>query len=606
MCGIVGYIGERDSAEVLLDGLSKLEYRGYDSAGVAIFEDDIIKVVKAKGKLENLCKKLNTSERPSGHCGIGHTRWATHGEPSDINSHPHSGNRVTLVHNGIIENYIGLKDSLKAKGYEFYSETDTEVAAKLIDYHYKSDPFEAIVDAMARIRGSFAFGILFKEFPDRIYAVRKDSPLIIGVGKGENFIASDIPAILKYTKDYYLLGENEIAVVESDTVKIYNIDGEPIEKQIMTATWDIEAAEKSGFPHFMLKEIYDQPKAVRDTISSRIVDGLPSLNDGNDAKINYKTVGKVHIVACGTAMHAGMVGKNLIEQLARTSVEVDIASEFRYRQPILGKDDLVIIISQSGETADSLAALRLAKSQGVKTLAVVNVVGSSIAREAEAVLYTWAGLEIAVASTKAYSVQVAVMYLIAVKMGLEKGKLSENEAKELCTYISQLPKYIDKALLQAENCQHLASIFQNTHDLFFIGRGLDYSVSLEGSLKLKEISYVHSEAYASGELKHGPISLIVSGTPVIAVATQKNLFEKTVSNVKEVKARGAHVLMLCREGEKDALSVADHVIELPDMPDIFMASMSVIPLQMFAYYMSVLRGADVDKPRNLAKSVTVE
>ena len=604
MCGIVGYIGKKDSSEVLLDGLSKLEYRGYDSAGIAVFENNVIKVVKSKGRLANLRNKLNEVGALKGNCGIGHTRWATHGEPSDVNSHPHSGEKVTIVHNGIIENYLSLRESLISKGYKFLSDTDTEVAAKLLDYCYHGDPLKAIANALSRIRGSYALGMLFADFPEHIYAVRKDSPLIVGAGIGENFIASDIPAILKYTREYYLLEENEIAEITSGGIEFYNLDGEILAKEKLTATWDIEEAEKSGFEHFMLKEIFDQPKALRDAISPRLTTGLPVFSPDDD-KI-FKCVERVHIVACGTAMHAGMVGKSAIEQLSRIPCEVDVASEFRYRNPILGKNDLVIIISQSGETADTLAALRLAKRQGIRTLAVVNVVGSSIAREADFVVFTWAGLEIAVASTKAYSVQLAVMYLIAVRFGLEKGMLEEAAATELCAQIEKLPDMAAKVLLQKENCQHLASIYQNTHDLFFIGRGMDYYASMEGSLKLKEISYVHSEAYPAGELKHGTISLIVKDTPVIAIATQQELFEKTISNIKEVKARGASVLLLCRESEKSGAEIADHVILLPDMPNLLMPSLVVIPLQLFAYYMSVMRGCDVDKPRNLAKSVTVE
>ena len=588
----------------MLDGLSKLEYRGYDSAGIAVFENNVIKVVKSKGRLANLRNKLNEVGALKGNCGIGHTRWATHGEPSDVNSHPHSGEKVTIVHNGIIENYLSLRESLISKGYKFLSDTDTEVAAKLLDYCYHGDPLKAIANALSRIRGSYALGMLFADFPEHIYAVRKDSPLIVGAGIGENFIASDIPAILKYTREYYLLEENEIAEITSGGIEFYNLDGEILAKEKLTATWDIEEAEKSGFEHFMLKEIFDQPKALRDAISPRLTTGLPVFSPDDD-KI-FKCVERVHIVACGTAMHAGMVGKSAIEQLSRIPCEVDVASEFRYRNPILGKNDLVIIISQSGETADTLAALRLAKRQGIRTLAVVNVVGSSIAREADFVVFTWAGLEIAVASTKAYSVQLAVMYLIAVRFGLEKGMLEEATATELCAQIEKLPDMAAKVLLQKENCQHLASIYQNTHDLFFIGRGMDYYASMEGSLKLKEISYVHSEAYPAGELKHGTISLIVKDTPVIAIATQQELFEKTISNIKEVKARGASVLLLCRESEKSGAEIADHVILLPDMPNLLMPSLVVIPLQLFAYYMSVMRGCDVDKPRNLAKSVTVE
>lgn len=603
MCGIVGYIGEKNCVDVLLDGLSSLEYRGYDSAGVAIFEDDGIKTVKSCGRLSALREKLDRDGAPSGECGIGHTRWATHGRPSDENAHPHSCGRVTLVHNGIIENYTSLKESLLEKGRAFLSDTDTEVAAQLIDYYYRGDPLEAIRHALERIRGSYAFGIIFADRPDSIYAVRKDSPLIVGAGKGENFIASDIPAILKYTRDYYLLEENEVAVLSRGGVEFRNLDGEKLAKELMTATWDISAAQKGGYRHFMLKEIFEQPKAVRDTVSPRIVEGkvvFEGLEEGE-----FRDVDRIHIVGCGTAMHAGMVGKYTIESLARVPVDVDIASEFRYRDPIFGKNDYLIIISQSGETADTLAALRLARSRGIKTLAIVNVVGSSISREADRVIYTWAGPEIAVASTKAYSVQLSVMYMLAFRIAFEKGTISKEEYAGFCSALSELPGVLEKTLGQQENCQRLASIFQNTHSLFFIGRGLDYAVSLEGSLKLKEISYIHSEAYAAGELKHGPISLIVDGMPVIAVATQKKLTEKTVSNIKEVKARGANVLLICREGAAGG-DIADEHIELPDLPDIFMPSLAALPLQMLAYYMAVLRGCDVDKPRNLAKSVTVE
>ena len=604
MCGIVGYTGARDSADVLLEGLSKLEYRGYDSAGIAVFEDQGVRIVKSKGRLSQLRKRLDEVGKPSGTCGIGHTRWATHGEPSDVNAHPHTSGNVTLVHNGIIENYIKLKEYLTEKGYSFESDTDTEVAAKLIDYLYHGNPVKAIADALARIRGSYAFGILFRDLPGRVYAVRKDSPLIVGAGTGENFIASDIPAILKYTRNYYLLDENDIAEITTDHVHFYNIDGERLHKEMLTATWDVSAAEKGGFPHFMLKEIFEQPKALRDTISSRLQDGLPVLIEGRSS--NLRGVRQVHIVACGTAMHAGMVGKYAIEQLARVPTQVDIASEFRYRNPILSRDDLVVIISQSGETADTLAALRLAKQRGVRTLAVVNAVGSSIAREADEVIYTWAGPEIAVASTKAYSVQLAVMYMLAVRLGLDKGTIPEEQARAYCADIGRLPEMAEKVLELKERCQYLASVYQNAHHIFFIGRGMDYAASMEGSLKLKEISYIHSEAYAAGELKHGTISLIVDGMPVIAIATQQELVEKTVSNIKEVKARGANVLLLCRGSETEGAQVADNTILLPDMPDFLMPSLSVIPLQLFAYYMAVLHGCDVDKPRNLAKSVTVE
>jgi glucosamine--fructose-6-phosphate aminotransferase (isomerizing) len=606
MCGIVGYIGEKQSAEVLLDGLSKLEYRGYDSAGIAVFENDVVSVVKTKGKLNNLKKKLKEDGAPIGTCGIGHTRWATHGEPSNVNSHPHSGGRVTIVHNGIIENYSTLKEELIKKGYSFLSDTDTEVAARLLDYYYDGEPLNAITAAIARFRGSYALGMLFSDYPDRIYAVRKDSPLIVGLGKGENFIASDIPAILKYTREYYLLEENEIAVITKDTVDICDIAGNAIEKEKMIATWDVEAAEKGGFDHFMLKEIFDQPKALRDTISPRLVDGLPLLDFGTTASGGFEDVERVHIVACGSAMHVGMVGKNAIEQLSRIPTEVDVASEFRYRNPVFGKNDLVVIISQSGETADTLAAQRLAKTHGVKTLAVVNVVGSSIAREADRVIYTWAGSEIAVATTKAYSVQMAVLQLLAIRLGLDKGTLSKEAARNLCSYIEKLPEAVNKLLEQKEKCHELAKVYYKANNIFFIGRGMDYAVSMEGSLKLKEISYIHSEAYPAGELKHGTISLIVKDRPVVAIATQKDLVEKTISNIKEVKARGAKILLVTRESEHIDAEIANDTILLPEFPDILMPSLAIIPLQMFAYYMAVERECNVDQPRNLAKSVTVE
>jgi glucosamine--fructose-6-phosphate aminotransferase (isomerizing) len=603
MCGIVGYIGDKNITKVLIDGLRNLEYRGYDSAGIAIFENNDIRVIKTKGRLSNLEKKIKDEGYPTGTCGIGHTRWATHGEPSDVNSHPHGSDRVVVVHNGIIENYMQLKEKLISHGYSFASETDTEVAAKLIDYFYKGDPFAAITDALSRLKGSYALGIMFRDFPNTIYAVRKDSPLIVGLGENENFIASDMPAILKYTREYYLIDENEIAILTTDAVKIYSIDGDEIQKEKRTATWDVAAAEKGGYPHFMLKEMFEQPRALRDTIFSRIKDGLPSVLENIP---NLENIKNIRVVACGSAMHAGMVGKFAIEELSRVPVEVDIASEFRYRNPILSNEDLVIIISQSGETADTLAALRLAKFKGAYTVAIVNVVGSSIAREADSIIYTHAGPEIAVATTKAYSVQVAVMYIVGVKLALVKGLIDEAKAKELCETISSIPESVEKILKTTENLQHLASYYQNAKNLFFIGRGMDYASSMEGSLKLKEISYIHSEAYPAGELKHGTISLIVEGMPVIAIATQEELYEKTISNVKEVKARGANVLLICREGTIGAENIADNVIYLPNLPNMFMPSPTVVALQLFAYYISVLRGCDVDKPRNLAKSVTVE
>ncbi|PWN00463.1 MAG: glutamine--fructose-6-phosphate transaminase (isomerizing) [Massilioclostridium sp.] len=606
MCGIVGYVGKQNATDVLIDGLRKLEYRGYDSAGIAVFENHKIVIEKAKGRLDNLEQKMEETHRPAGHCGIGHTRWATHGEPSDVNSHPHGNERVTIVHNGIIENYQQLKEKLEHRGYSFLSETDTESVAKLLDYYYSGDPIETLQKVISAIQGSYALGVMFKDNPGTIYAIRKESPLIVGVGKGENFIASDVPAIIKYTKDYYLLDENEIAVLTQDSVHVYDLDGEEIQKELHTANWDVEAAEKGGYPHFMIKEIHEQPSAFRNTVSPRIIDGLPDLQLENLSDEQLKTIERIHIVACGTAMHAGMVGKYVIEEMARIPVDVDVASEFRYRNPILGKNDLVVIISQSGETADTLAALRLAKQQGVPTLAIVNVVGSSIAREADSVCYTWAGPEIAVASTKAYMVQLSVMYLLAAKFSQLKGTLSENEVRSFCGKLMEIPDLLETVLEQADNCQYFASKFQNARDLFFIGRGVDYSLSLEGSLKLKEISYIHSEAYAAGELKHGTISLITDEVPVVAIATQQALYEKMISNVKEVKARGAKVLLICREDAPEQKDITSYQLRIPLVDDILMPLLTTVPLQLFAYYTAVLRGCDVDKPRNLAKSVTVE
>lgn len=607
MCGIVGYVGNKPAANILVDGLEKLEYRGYDSAGIAVMENNAINVIKSKGRLKNLEQKMAQNGIPGGTIGIGHTRWATHGEPSDINSHPHGNKRVTIVHNGIIENYAQLKEKMLGKGYEFLSETDTEVIAVLLDFYYNGNPIETITRVIDNLRGSYALGVMFVDFPETLYAVRKDSPLIVGVGDHENFIASDIPAILKHTRRYYLLEENEIAVLQSDQVVIVDHDNEPIEKELFTATWDIEAAEKGGYPHFMLKEIYEQPVALTNTLSPRIVNGLPDFGIKALSNDLLKSFQRIYIVACGTAMHAGMVGKTVIEQLSRVPVEVDVASEFRYRNPILSKEnDLVIIISQSGETADTLAALRLAKDQGVHTLAIVNVVGSSIAREANSVLFTWAGPEIAVASTKAYSVQVAMMYLFAIQLAYLKGTIDEEKTKKLCNELMGIPSLVEKTLHTADSCQFYASKFQNARDIFFIGRGLDYSLSLEGSLKLKEISYIHSDAHQAGELKHGTISLITDDMPVIALATQSALMEKMISNIREVITRGAKVLLVYQGASKPMEGLTEFMIELPDCDDFFAPLLAVIPLQLFAYYTAVLRGCDVDKPRNLAKSVTVE
>ncbi len=606
MCGIVGYIGDKDCADVLVDSLEKLEYRGYDSAGIAVLEKGVIKVEKCKGRLVNLKDKMAAEGKPVGGCGIGHTRWATHGEPSDINSHPHGNKRVTIVHNGTIENYRQIKEFLITEGYSFVSETDTETVAKLMDYYYTGDPLETITKVVAEVKGSYALGILFRDFPDRIYAVRKDSPLIVGVGDGENFLASDVPAIMKYTRDYILLEQNEIAVVKKDCVKVYNTHRELLNKEVHTADWDVDAAEKGGFEHFMLKEIHEQPTAVSTTITPRIADNMPDFSqEGFDAKklAEYK---HIFIVACGTAMHAGMVGKYVIEKIARMPVVVDIASEFRYREPIIGENDLMIVISQSGETADTKAALELAKKRGADTLAIVNVKGSSIARDADMVVYTHAGPEISVASTKAYMVQVAVMYLIAFEVAYGNGKITREECERLTKELAHMPEIIEDAMCLKEQCQYAASKLLNADSLLYIGRGLDYALSMEGSLKLKEISYIHSESYAAGELKHGTISLITENMPVIAVVTQKGLEEKTISNIKEVKARGAMVILIAAKNIELEEGVADIVIRLPEGDELLMPMVAAVPLQLLAYYTSVLKGNDVDKPRNLAKSVTVE
>ena len=606
MCGIVGYAGKRSAQDVLLDGLEELEYRGYDSAGVALAQEGGIRVVKSKGRLNALRQKLAVQALAESSCGIGHTRWATHGEPSDVNSHPHSTPRVSIVHNGIIENYGALKERLAARGYTFESETDTEVLVKLIDSCYHGEPLQALHEALGMVRGSYALAVLFKDFPDTIFAVKKESPLIVGWGEGENFVASDIPALLKYTRDYSVLEEGDLAVVTAQGIRFYNAFGEPVERQRLTADWDQEAAEKGGYPHFMLKEINEQPAAITATVSPRVEDGMPDLRIPELTDERLRSIGTVHLVACGTAMHAGMVGKAAIETLARVPAEVDIASEFRYRDPILNKDDLVIIISQSGETSDTLAALKLAKSRGVPVLAIVNVVGSSIARAADYILYTYAGPEISVASTKAYMVQMCVLYLFALRLAYARGKLEEAETKRLTAELLRAGEVIKPRLDDCEQIKYLASRFVNTQSCFFIGRGFDYALSLEGSLKLKEISYVHSDAYAAGELKHGTISLITDGVPVIALATQKQVYEKTISNAKETKSRGARVILFTTKDAVVPEGVADYIIRLDEYEDLLMPLQLIVPLQLFAYYMAVLRGCDVDKPRNLAKSVTVE
>lgn len=606
MCGIVGYVGKRNAQDVLLDGLEKLEYRGYDSAGVALALEGGIRVVKSKGRLAELRKRLAVEALARSGCGIGHTRWATHGEPSDVNSHPHSTPRVSIVHNGIIENYGVLKERLMAKGYAFESETDTEVLVKLIDSCYEGEPLKALRAALAMVRGSYALAVLFRDFPDTLFAVKRESPLIVGWGEEENFIASDIPALLKYTRRYSVLEEGDMAVVNADGIRFYNEFAEPVEREVLTANWDQEAAEKGGYPHFMLKEINEQPAAITATVSPRVENGLPDLRVPELTDERLRRIGTVHLVGCGTAMHAGMVGKAAIEALARVPAQVEIASEFRYRNPILRPEDLVIIISQSGETSDTLAALKLAKSRGVPVLAIVNVVGSSIARAADYVMYTYAGPEIAVASTKAYMVQMCVLYLFALRLAYARGMQTDAEIRRLTAELLRAGEVIKPRLADCEQIKYLASRFVNTQSCFFIGRGFDYSLSLEGSLKLKEISYVHSDAYAAGELKHGTISLVTDGVPVIALATQKQVYEKTISNAKETKSRGAKVLLFTTQDAVVPDGVADYVVRLDDYDDLLMPLQLIVPLQLFAYYMAVLRGCDVDKPRNLAKSVTVE
>ena len=606
MCGIVGYVGKRNAQDVLLDGLEKLEYRGYDSAGVALALEGGIRVVKSKGRLAELRKRLAVEALARSGCGIGHTRWATHGEPSDVNSHPHSTPRVSIVHNGIIENYGVLKERLMAKGYTFESETDTEVLVKLIDSCYEGEPLKALRAALTMVRGSYALAVLFRDFPDTLFAVKRESPLIVGWGEEENFIASDIPALLKYTRRYSVLEEGDMAVVNADDIRFYNEFAEPVEREVLTANWDQEAAEKGGYPHFMLKEINEQPAAITATVSPRVENGLPDLRVPELTDERLRRIGTVHLVGCGTAMHAGMVGKAAIEALARVPAQVEIASEFRYRNPILRPEDLVIIISQSGETSDTLAALKLAKSRGVPVLAIVNVVGSSIARAADYVMYTYAGPEIAVASTKAYMVQMCVLYLFALRLAYARGMQTDAEIRRLTAELLRAGEVIKPRLADCEQIKYLASRFVNTQSCFFIGRGFDYSLSLEGSLKLKEISYVHSDAYAAGELKHGTISLVTDGVPVIALATQKQVYEKTISNAKETRSRGAKVLLFTTRDAVVPDGVADYVVRLDDYDDLLMPLQLIVPLQLFAYYMAVLRGCDVDKPRNLAKSVTVE
>lgn len=606
MCGIVGYVGKERCTDILVDALRKLEYRGYDSAGIAVFEGDRIKTVKAKGKIdEGLVKKLPQATF-SATCGIGHTRWATHGEPSDVNAHPIGNGRVCIVHNGIIENYREIKTFLTGKGYGFESETDTETVAKLLDYYYNGDPIEAITKAIEDIEGAYSLGIIFREHKNTVYAVRKDSPLIVGKGANESYIASDVTAILERTRNYYCLERGEIAVLDESGIRFTDTHGETVEKELLTATWDVESAQKGGYEHFMLKEINEQPDALRNTISPRVKDGLPNFEECGLTAEKIRSYRQIFIVGCGSAMHSGMVGKYLIEDLARVPVVVDIASEFRYRNPLVSEGDLVVIISQSGETADTLEALKISKRNGAETLAVVNVVGSSIAREADMVIYTNAGPEISVCSTKAYAVQVAFMYLFAFEVAYALGKIDESECRRLVAGLEEVPQKIKECLEDVSPYQYVASKIFNAQSLMYIGRGLDNALSMEGSLKLKEISYIHSEAYAAGELKHGTISLIEEGTPVIAVATQSALFEKTLSNVRTVKSRGAKVVMICKESEQLDKECADFKIGLPAAEDLFLPLISVVAMQLIAYYTAVQRGCDVDKPRNLAKSVTVE
>ena len=603
MCGIVGYTGKRSAQDVLLDGLEKLEYRGYDSAGVALAQEGGIRVVKSKGRLDALRQKLAVQALAESSCGIGHTRWATHGEPSDVNSHPHSTPRVSIVHNGIIENYGVLKERLMAKGYTFESETDTEVLVKLIDSCYEGEPLKALRAALAMVRGSYALAVLFRDFPDTLFAVKRESPLIVGWGEEENFIASDIPALLKYTRRYSVLEEGDMAVVNADGICFYNEFAEPVEREVLTANWDQEAAEKGGYPHFMLKEINEQPAAITATVSPRVENGLPDLRVPELTDERLRRIGTVHLVGCGTAMHAGMVGKAAIEALARVPAQVEIASEFRYRNPILRPEDLVIIISQSGETSDTLAALKLAKSRGVPVLAIVNVVGSSIARAADYVMYTYAGPEIAVASTKAYMVQMCVLYLFALRLAYARGMQTDAEIRRLTAELLRAGEVIKPRLADCEQIKYLASRFVNTQSCFFIGRGFDYSLSLEGSLKLKEISYVHSDAYAAGELKHGTISLVTDGVPVIALATQKQVYEKTISNAKETKSRGAKVLLFTTQDAVVPDGVADYVVRLDDYDDLLMPLQLIVPLQLFAYYMdfSAFDTAKMDEYATKAK-----
>jgi glutamine---fructose-6-phosphate transaminase (isomerizing) len=608
MCGIVGYIGDKVATPVLIHGLKKLEYRGYDSAGVAVFNKEDLQVVKCKGRLSALEDKVN-ADMPSGRVGIGHTRWATHGEPNDVNSHPHLSHsgKIAVVHNGIIENYMKLKEFLQAQGFVFRSETDTEVIAHLVEYNYKGDLVQAVMETLDELEGSYALGVICKEHPDTFIAARKDSPLIVGLGKGENFIASDIPAILEHTRDIYILEDKEVVVLTKEEVKIFDSLGARVDKKVFRVTWDVASAEKGGYEHFMMKEMSEEPKVVKDTIHPRVRDGKIVLDEIKLTAEDLKNIDKIYIVACGTAYHAGVVAKYMIEKLARIPVEVDVASEFRYRDPLISSRNMTIIISQSGETIDTLFALRESKKRGARVLSIVNVVGSSIARESDDVLYTWAGPEIAVASTKAYNTQLAALYLLALDLAYKKGTIDAKTYSHLVEELSQAPAALEQVLANKEDIQKFASKHYNAKSIFFIGRGLDYALSMEGSLKLKEISYIHSEAYAGGELKHGTIALIEKGTLVVCPMTQENLLEKMISNIKEVKARGAVVMAITQSKHKEEVAkAADIVIEIPDVDSMIAPIVAVTPMQLFAYYMAVEKGCDVDKPRNLAKSVTVE
>ncbi|MCY6371485.1 glutamine--fructose-6-phosphate transaminase (isomerizing) [Clostridium ganghwense] len=608
MCGIVGYLGNKKAAGILVEGLSKLEYRGYDSAGIAVIENGEVDVKKCKGRLANLEEKLK-EHALEGTIGIGHTRWATHGQPSDVNSHPHTNKDETIavVHNGIIENYLVLREWLTSEGYKFQSETDTEVIPHLVDYYYEGDLLDAVMKAVKRMEGSYAIGVVCKNEPNKLVAVRKDSPLIVGVGKGESFIASDIPAVLNHTRDVYLLEDNEFVLIDEKGVTILDENKQKVEKEIYHVTWDADAAEKGGYEHFMLKEIHEQPKAIKDTLTSRVAKGQKiSLDSITLTKEQIEDIDKIYIVACGTAYHAGLIGKSVIEKLAKIPVEVDVASEFRYRDPLINEKTLMIVISQSGETADTLAALRLAKTQNARVIAVTNVVGSSVSREADDVLYTWAGPEIAVASTKAYVTQLVAMYIIALYLAENKGSIREAEIDKIKCGLLNLSERAAEVLNHKDVIKDFAKKICNDKDMYFLGRGIDYAVAMEGSLKLKEISYIHSEAYPGGELKHGPIALIEEGTKVIALATQEHLFDKMLSNIKEVKTRGANVIAIAMEGHDVIEKTVDSAIYIPRVKRILAPILSVIPLQLLSYYVSIEKGCDVDKPRNLAKSVTVE